>query len=97
MLHSGFAEGGDVVREGGLTRAERILAAWTGFVVSFIAFVFIVSSVVAISYGAPVVLSLLLFALGAAVVPLGAGAIHGAIFGRRTKFYSWALNLSNEK
>ena len=82
--------------EEGLTRAERVLAAWTGFVVSFITFIFIVSSVVAIIYGAPVILSLLVFALGAAVAPLGGGAVHGAITGRRTKLYSWALNLRAE-
>lgn len=81
---------------GELTRKERILAAWTGFVISFIAFIFVVSSVVAILQGAPVVLSLLLFALGAAVVPLGGGAAHGAITGRRTKLYNWALNLRTE-
>ncbi len=81
---------------GELTRKERILAAWTGFVVSFIALIIVVSSVVAIAYGAPVVLSLLLLALGVAVVPLGGGAVHGAITGRRTKLYNWALNLRTE-
>ena len=95
MGNSGL-EAKDVAQEDGLTREERTLAAWKGFLLLLFAPFPILGSVAAMFLSGQPVASLLMFALGAAMAALGGGALHGAKTGRRNTLCMWALKLDDE-